>query len=352
MPKRIHEVFGVSEEVLEQEGVFNGFIDVDARFYVDPSLLASAKIFEFRNSVQRFRDHFCKVITILNQAQEATREDLFFRKAAKELEFPELQFISLGSSTEGSPGKGIGPILAGRLADTAWQILRAGFNDPTLFELVGLIENRIGADLISDMTIRIILPDLLAYSERIAGKLAIRTIPYPYKGQTFLLPAEPGKDSPLVFTPQELLRDLLVSEDWSDIEKVRTQNSELRERTNNLIGDSWKNTINKLSKKKFKELILGNPELLESLVEDYKSKPAEQYDFKNDPAGHIIWRQLGQEFSDRFPLLFETKEVTSENILHIVIKICNHFKNLIENNGLASHLWDDKGNKSRVGLTH
>jgi hypothetical protein len=347
MPKRIHQVFGVSKQDLEKEGVFNGFVDIDANFYVDPSLLESASIFEFKNSAKRFREHFQKVITILNQANVADEKDVCFRNARNRLIFPELQAISLGNSTDGNPGKGIGKGLATKIASTAWQINRAGINDPAIFELVGLIEDKIGADRISDMTIRIILPDLLAYSERIAKKFKIQTAPFRYGEKQFLLPIDPSKTSPVILTPKELLRDLLVSNDWSDIEKVRAQNEQLRSRTNELIGKSWKDIVASLSKAQLKNLLLKEPELLQDLLAQYKSKPAEQYDFVNDPAGYFIWQELGQHFSNIFPLKFDLEEVTSENILHAVIKICNQFKSLVEDNGLAIHLWKDDQKSTR-----
>ncbi|XGV97732.1 MAG: hypothetical protein ACAF41_02085 [Leptolyngbya sp. BL-A-14] len=272
MPRRIHQVFGVSKQHLESEGVFNGFVDIDANFYVDPSLLESASIPEFRDSVRRFRIHFQKVITILNQAKFASEEDVCFRNARDKLIFPELQAISLGNSTDGNPGKGIGKGLATKIANTAWQITRAGVNDPAIFELVGLIEDKIGADRISDMTIRIILPDLLAYSERIAKSLQIQTTPFSYENKQFLLPIDPSKNSPVVLTPKELLRDLLVSNDWSGIEKIRAQNEQLRSRTNELIGKSWKDIVGSLSKANLKSLLLSEPELLRDLLAQYKSK--------------------------------------------------------------------------------
>jgi hypothetical protein len=347
MPRRIHQVFGVSKQDLESEGVFNGFVDIDANFYVDPSLLESASVPEFQNSANRFREHFQKVITILNQAKVAHEEDICFRNARNKLIFPELQAISLGNSTDGNPGKGIGKGLATKIATTAWQITCAGINDPAIFELVGLIEDKIGADRISDMTIRIILPDLLAYSERVAKNLQIQTAPFIYRDKQFLLPIDPSKKSQVVLTPRELLRDLLVSNDWSDIEKVRSQNEQLRSRTNELIGKSWKNIVGSLSKARLKNLLLNEPELLRDLLAQYKSKPAAQYDFANDPAGYFIWQELGQHFSNIFPLKFDLEGVTPENILHVVIKICNQFKSLIENNGLAIHLWKDDRKSTR-----
>lgn len=46
MPKRISEIFGISEDDLKKEGVFNGFIDLDSKFYVDPHLLENTKVLE------------------------------------------------------------------------------------------------------------------------------------------------------------------------------------------------------------------------------------------------------------------------------------------------------------------
>lgn len=347
MPKRIHEVFGVAKQDLENEGVFDGFVDVDANFYVDPSLLKSTSIPEFKHSEKRFKNHFQDVITVLNQAEVPDETDLCFRNARNKLIFPELQAVALGSSTYGNPGKGIGKGLATKVANTAWQILNAGIKDPAIFELVGLIEDKIGADRISDMTVRVILPDLLAYSERIAKKLQIQTAPFSNGDEQFLLPSDPSNHSPVILMPKELLRDLLVSDDWSDIDKVCAQNEQLRSRVNELIGNSWKDIIGNLSKAKLKKLLLNEPALLRDLLVQYQRKPAVEYDFVNDPMGYFVWQELGQEFSNTFPLDFETKTVTPENILHTVLKICNQFKMLVEDNGLAVHLWKDDQTTTR-----
>jgi hypothetical protein len=61
MPKKINEIFGVSEDDLTKEGVFNGFIDLDSVFYVDPHLLQNTKIPELENSYLHFKKHFSKI---------------------------------------------------------------------------------------------------------------------------------------------------------------------------------------------------------------------------------------------------------------------------------------------------
>ncbi|MHC5749708.1 MAG: hypothetical protein ACYTXF_03485 [Nostoc sp.] len=342
MPKKINEMFGVTEEALENEGVFNGFIDIDSKFHVDPHLLEATKIFELENSYQRFKEHFTKIIHLLQATKSF--EDRLFRAAHKELIFPEPPFVSLGYSPEGSSGRGIGPGIAMNLTKTAWEIVQAGITDPVIFELVGLIEENIGADRISDMTICIIFSDLLAYSERVAKNLNLNTVYVEVSGKEFWLPAVLGSSSPTVLIPYEILNDLPIANGAGDIDRVCAYNEELRNRVNDIIGDSWQNETKKkkrITKRELKNILLNHPEVLQDLVEQYKNNPAEKYDFEKDPSGQLIWYSIAKEYVNLFPLLLDVDKVTPENILQVVIKICNNFKVLIEANGLAVHLWND-----------
>ncbi|MDZ7956129.1 hypothetical protein [Nostoc sp. DedQUE09] len=342
MPKKINEMFGISEEALKKEGVFNGFIDIDSKFHVDPHLLEATKIFELENSYQRFKEHFTEIIHLLQATKSF--EDILFRTAHKKLIFPEPPFVSLGYSSEGSSGRGIGPGIAMNLTKTAWEIIQAGITDPVIFELVGLIEENIGADRISDMTICIIFSDILAYSERVAKNLNLNIVHVEVSGKEFCLPAVPGSSSPTVLIPYEILNDLPIANGAGDIDRVCAYNEELRNRVNDIIGDSWQSeTKNKkrITKRELKNILLNNPEVLRDLVEQYKKNPAEKYDFEKDPSGQLIWYSIAKEYVNLFPLLLDVDKVTPENILQVVIKICNNFKVLVEANGLAVHFWND-----------
>lgn len=340
MPNKIHEIFEVSEEALKKEGVFNGFIDIDSKFYIDPHLLESTKVPELENSYQSFKNHFTKIIHLLQKIK--SDEDRFFRAAHKELIFPELPFVSLGYSTEGTSGSGIGSGIALNLTKTAWEIVQAGITDPVVFELVGLIEENIGADRISDMTLHIIYLDLLAYSERVAKNLNLNTCYKKVRNREFLLPTVPGS-SPTVFIPHEILNYLPVAYDLGDIDRVCAHNEELRNRVNEIIGDSWKDATGKrrriITKRELKHILLHCPEVLRDLIEQYKKKTA--YDFDRDPSGQLIWYDIAKKYANLFPLLLDVEKVTPDNILQVVLKICNHFKALVEANGLAVHFWND-----------
>lgn len=344
MPKKINEIFGVSENDLEKEGVFNGFIDLDSKFYVDPHLLEGTKVPELKASYLTFKEHFAKIVHLLETAKSSN--DVFFRKAHKMLIFPELQFVSLGYSTEGNSGSGIGEGIALNLTNTAWEIIKAGISDPVVFELVGLIEENIGADRVSDMVIHIILLDLLSYSERVAKNLSLNTCEARVGSKEFLLPAIPGSNRPTVFIPREILNDLPVANGWDDIDRVCAHNEELRNRVNEIIGDSLRDAKRKkrrITKRDLRYILLHYPEVLRELIEQYKRNPAERYDFDKDPSGQLIWQDIAEEYANLYPLLLEIEKVTPENILQVVLKICNHFKVLVEHNGLSVHFWNDSG---------
>lgn len=342
MPKKISEVFGVSEEDLKKEGVFNGFIDLDSKFYVDPHLLNSTKVPELENSYLSFKTHFTKIVRLLSAAKHPG--DRFFREAHKNLIFPELQFVSLGYSTEGRPGSGIGEGIALNLTNTAWEIIQAGITDPVIFELVGLIEENIGADRISDMAIHIIRLDLLTYSERVAKNLNLNTCQVKFPEKDFLLPAISGSNRPTVLIPYGILNDLPVASGRDDIDRVCAHNENLRNRINEIIGDSMKDEAGKtrrITKRELKHILLAHPEVLQDLVEQYKKNPVKQYDFDEDPSGQFIWHDIAREYTNLYPLLLGIDNVTPENILQLVLKICNHFKALVEANGLSVHFWDE-----------
>jgi hypothetical protein len=346
MPKRISEVFGVTERDLKKEGVFSGFIDLDSKFYVDPHLLENTTIPELKNSYKSFKDHFEQIVHLLTATTNS--EDVFFRQAHKQLIFPEFPFVSLGYSAKGTSGSGIGPEIALKLTKTAWEIIQAGITDPVLFELVGLIEEKIGADRISDMAIHIILPDLLAYSERVAKNLNLNNCQIKNSGKEYLLPAIPANNCPVVLIPCEILNNLPIANGWDDIDRVCAHNEDLRNRINAIIGTTWKDASGKprkLTKGYLRHLLLSDPEVLRDLIEQYKKNTAQSYDFEKDPSGQLIWQNIATRYAGLYPLPTSVDKATPENIIEVVRKICGHFGILAETQGLSAHFRDDSNNQ-------
>ena len=62
MPKRISDVFNVEPIVLKKLNVFNGFINLDSRLYIDPRLLGKSLSPEFENSDVEFNNFLADII--------------------------------------------------------------------------------------------------------------------------------------------------------------------------------------------------------------------------------------------------------------------------------------------------
>jgi hypothetical protein len=342
---RIHEVLSVDPAALQQRGVFNGFVDIDSQLYVDPHLLTTASTPELQGSYDEYCRYLAEVLRILRAAQ--VRGDRMFREGARRLLFREVPYVALGYSKDDTQGSGIGIKLATHLADTAVQIIKAGIEDPTIFDLVGLIEENIGADRISDMTSRVIMPRLLEFSARIAGELQVKTVPIRLGGKVNSVPMNPQSGRPLIVVPSEILRTLPVARDWSDRDVIVAENQALRQRVNSIIGDTWKRATRHTRKQDLRDILIGNPELIRDLLAQYKKKPSRPYDFDADPEGLFLWNEAAVQFVQQFPLALIP--VALESILATVQKICEHFGSLVENNGLSKLLYD-KDKKRRPEL--
>lgn len=336
MATRIHEAFGLNKDILKAKGIFNGFIDVDSKLYIDPYLLIDCDVPEFKNSYQTFEAHFEEVFKLLSNSKNT--EDLLFRTAVKKLIFAEKESIGLGYASNNQDGSGIGPKLAKNLAETAFEIINVGIKDPTFFELLGLIESGVGADRISDMTASIIYSDILLYNDRLINELSVKNSTIDFDKKSYRVPysKEFGK---YLFLPENILRNLPVAIDWNSIDIVASENEKLRKEVNKIIGRTWKTAQNKVPKKDLKRVLLDNPELIEDLIDTYKSKNASSYDFVNDPEGKLIWYEIAKEFSSKHPFKVGATIKSSDDVYVVVKNICDKFVYLIENNGLNKLLY-------------
>jgi hypothetical protein len=345
MAYRMSDVLGISNESIESMGAFDAFVDIDSKFHIDPHLLKIASTPELRHSYSKFQKYFQDIVQILRGS--TIKGDRLWREACKRLIFREVPYAGLGYATKGTHGTGIGPETAKEITNTASEIIHAGILDPAIFELIGLFEEQIGADRISDMTLSIILTDILRYTERIAVCFNTCRKKHTVRGGDFELPYNKTTRKPIILIPMEILRPLPVALDWSDIDFVSSHNVDLRNRVNKTIGNTWK-AATRVPKKDIKSAILDNPEILEDLLEQYKKKPPVPYDFSRDPEGEIIWSKTAQECTQSYPLdLRQFSHLTSSNAVSIVSTICKHFKKLVEDNGLFRLFYDDNGTQKK-----
>ena len=213
-------------------------MDIDSRLHVDPHLLAASSVPELAGSRQRFENHFRKVLKLLGRSKQ--KGDQFWNGASKLIQSKEIPQTGLGYAKHDTGGSGIGPLLASRLTGIAKEIADAGVTDIEIFELLGLLQEGIGADRISDLTVSVILPDLLTFSQRVGKELGTPRLDFEYDGKTFAVPLNQQTGQPIILVPRDILRKLPTAASWSDIDRVAAHNEQLRRRVNPIIGETWK----------------------------------------------------------------------------------------------------------------
>src|SRR5262249_13692377 len=153
--------------------------------------------------------------------------------------------LGYGAST--IAGSGSGPFMTDAVLRTAKEIVDLGIDDPDLFVAMGLFETGIGPDRISDMTTNVILPDLIKFNTRVLAELGVPTASFDlslrngnsFKAELAQNPLQPGA-TPVILLPIDILRDLPIVKDWSDVATAAAKNAALRTAVNRDISGIWR----------------------------------------------------------------------------------------------------------------
>lgn len=344
MPVTISNHIGIDSKTFAKTGAFDSILDIDSKLFIDPHLLENCKVPELTSSYLKVKKRFEEILHLLSASK--TEGDTFWREALRRFNFPELRGLCIGYSSKGTLGSGMGKMLRIQILRTAKEIVDAGIKDPEFFELLGLFEEGIGSDRISDMVGRIIIDDLYKYTDRVFTELKVKTTPI--KKTTYSSVINPFSRYPIILLPKAILRDLPIAHCWEDIDLVCSHNQALRREVNGLIGDTWKKATQSAKKSTLKSVLTKKPEVMRDLIDSYRNKPFEQYDFESDPAGQVVWLSASKEYVENFPLKISIpKNPTPDEVLEVVKKICSKFKDLIENNALSGFLYDSSDNPKR-----
>src|SRR5690606_990577 len=136
-----------------------------------------------------------------------------------------------------------------------------------------------------------ILEDLISFSDRINQILKIPTRQFKLGANTYDLVTNPYTDQPLIFVPSDIVRDLPIASDWSDISRVVRENEELRDRVNDYVGEIWA-TMTKKQKQRLKKSALSSKEAFQQVIDMIREVERKPYDFKNDRNGESFWTEL------------------------------------------------------------
>lgn len=325
--------FKVKHKDFLSEGVYDGFLDKDSLLHIDPLLLKGCKIPEFQNAYNEFFNYFKLFIPLVKATRSTTTNDRFFKRMVDRFTFKEIPNTGLGFSKGNTHGRGISGALSLQLANSAYDIIKAGLEDPEIFGLMQLIEDNMAADRISDMTIAILQKNFLQYSERIARELDLPMKPYKYSyDKVFMVPFYKGK--PVHFIPEIFLADLPVAHDFDDIDDVCNYNNRLKKKIADIIGVKWIE-YKDYKKNEWKQLIVGNEDCYNAAIRFYKGLDGVPYDFSNDPKNQyreVLLQELLDENPFKKPVGFDSEE---DEVYKITKAMCLQFKHLVEHNRIS-----------------
>ena len=328
--------FKVKHSAFIDAGVFDGQIGEDANMHVNPLMLRNCKDEEFNGAYEEFLAYFTPILNLARNVKDLSTSDRCFRQIFLKFQFKELPNTGLGYATRGSHGNGISGKIALQLAINAVEIVRLGIQDPTIFALLPLFEDGIGADRISDMTIAILYKRFIAYTERKAKELSLSTMLFVYRTtkKSALLPHYKGKS--LILIPSCILSSLPMASDPADIDHVSGYNSSLRKIICEAIGLTWKD-FEDMHKSDLKKQLLSDPARLETILNKVSVATFMPYDFSLDR--NKVYMPVFVREGVVAPNPLTLPKVDEQNVLDVVMQICTRFKELIEINRMSQLLY-------------
>ena len=336
MPIKFSEEFGIDKVDIARLGVFDVILDVDTRVFVDPALLILASAPEFQDAKNKVENYFTGIITLLSHTK--MKKDMYWKRADALLKFKELSGTCFGYTQNGTGGNAIGPVLRIKILETVKELVEEGEADPTLFELLGVFQENIGCDRISDLITFILAPEIFSYTNRVVTDLGINSVPTTYRSVTYNICINRYNGKPLLLLPADILSPLPVAESFEDIDFICLENQRVRDEINTYFELGGKH---KLRKADILSYMHRSRTFRQAIISAYKSFPVQPYDFDSDPAGEYIWLQAAKEYAEKYPLDLREQSLDDINgVLAITYRICQKFKELIEYNGLHDLLFD------------
>jgi hypothetical protein len=328
---------------------FDTILDVDTELFVDPFTIFKETTGPWKVAHDRLIGHFNRAFILIAEGNRNPASPAY-KKALALLEFKEPHELCLGYTAKGTRGSGSSGRLAGLMAEAIVAAIERGLEHPSHFEELGILQERIGADRISDAACTILKPELIAYTQKVARRHGVALDPHriyasefdPVR-QRFLskvvsVPTNPVDGGPLLFVPERFLDELptLNPDDWWS----SYENERLRTDLNyELMGKVDKATIVDTARERM--------DSVRAWAKAREGSPAEPYDFDRDPKGVVAWEAAAAEFTAGNPLALAPPQTTEEfdAVIELIIK---QFRLFIEEQRGWWLLWD--GGKDKPEL--
>lgn len=329
--------------------MFDAVLEKDSAFFINVQRLKKTEVLEFIHSYERIRNSFTSIATIPEAADSKERSDKFFRAALAKFAFSEVNEINLGFG-DSRVGSGMDQVLRKQIIDDAFELVKKGCKAPELFEIIGLFEDGIGPDRLSDMIATIILPDIQAYTKRVMADFKIDKEHYEedtFDEEGFLI--NQYKGCRLYLLPTDILHELPMAKCWEDVETAASKNNAIRQELNTEVGMTWHQWASKERKAYIRDYILKDPDAFERVMSAYREEEVGEYNLYND-IDYFLGKLL-QKIKKAVD--FATIEEGEIDSLTGALEVADIFKDWVENNrGWAEVQQATGGEKSVQRFVH
>lgn len=348
-PLLFSDHFNVTADELAKAGLIDPFLTVDTQLFVDPILLdKSGNKLISENAYNAFKKHFENVIRLL--AISKKEGDAAWKGAQKLFSLREAPANGLGYGKSDRPGTSRPEMIRDAILRTAKEIVDLGSKDPEMISLMGFLEEQVGPDTISDLTSRVIEPHLAKITYDFCAPLGI-AMKKSDASPDIELPhytSANGKERAIVLVPADIVRELPVANDWSDIEAAIDANAKIRARVNAFLAAIAKPTVVD-RKDALRSAALESAEMFEAFIAAVKST-ATYYDPNSDALGYYTLKAIlgGKQEEFKSEKKYEVEKGIDE-VKRVVHDTMDMFKHHVEKGNLWEALWiNDKPKKERA----
>lgn len=343
-PLLLSKHFGIDEQKLIDAGLVDPFLNVDTQLFIDPVLLSKCSDCEIsQHAYGHFKTHFGNYIRLL--AISRREGDAAWRAARALLDLREPPHTGLGYGGSSRRGSSRPLSIREAIMRTSKEIIELGSNDPDMICLMGFFEENVGPDTISDYTTRVIMNSL----GKITARFCLQNdIPLSDTHGVCDVALPTYKGAPIILVPMEIVRDLPIANDWSEIQAAALQNAHIRDGVNQFLGRIARPTIAD-RKSALRTVALQSAELFGEFLNSVRDN-ASSYDPNTDRLAYYKLREILSSNPDQFrvqgvPDIKSGAEALREFVLHTI----RHFQHHVENGNLWEALWDgDSPKKERA----
>ena len=333
--------FGVKVDALAEAGLIDPFLNVDTQLFIDPVLLEKSSHDIVRtDALTAFRKHFADFIGLLAISEK--EGDAAWRGAERLLDLGEPANNGLGYGSSRRAGTSRPKEIRDAIMRTSKDIITLGSKDPEMLSLMGFFEENVGPDTISDFTTKAIITQLTTLTEEFCRAQKIPMDDDDGKNE-YLLPyfdLGDGKRKSVILVPSDIVRELPMANDMSEIYSAVTANQKIRDRVNKFLGAGLRHSTQE-KKEAIRKTALESVDLFAEFLKAIKNF-AQPYNQESDALGYAKLKEFLA--SDKSALKSNKKfDLTEgvEKVIEVVHETLAVFKHHVENGNLWEALWAD-----------